>query len=81
MSKVKRGFISMLLTVSMLAGLAAFTPVAAGAAPGGLSVQDPFVFVDSATQTYYLYAVSPDAENPGIVAYQSNDLITWSDPA
>ena len=80
MSRFKRGFISTLLTVSMLTGLLAFAPITAGAAAAGLSVQDPYMFVDIGTQTYYLYAVSPDAANPGVVAYRSNNLVTWSDP-
>ncbi|GAA5198164.1 hypothetical protein GCM10023322_70920 [Rugosimonospora acidiphila] len=46
-----------------------------------LNVQNPFVFADPKTRTYYLYAQSPDPSNTGIVVYRSKNLKSWSAPA
>ena len=53
----------------------------AGAYPYKLSdikVANPFIYADHKTQTYYLYTSNMDAANPGVIAYQSKDLKSWS---
>lgn len=51
--------------------------------PSGLSSVDgrgAYVLADPASQTYYLYAQSPDASDSGIVVYTSRNLRKWSKP-
>jgi len=50
-----------------------------------IRIRDPFVYVDAASKTYYLYAqcgnrLNNDGLGLGVEVYRSEDLITWSEP-
>lgn len=50
-----------------------------------IRVRDPFIYADTSTQTYYLYAQSGNRmKNPqpgeGVDVYRSKDLELWSEP-
>jgi arylsulfatase A-like enzyme/GH43 family beta-xylosidase len=73
---------------------AAVAPVApvpparpAGIATADLRIRDPFVYADSATQTYYLYRQMANGRLDGtkggprgVEVFQSKDLKTWTGP-
>lgn len=85
MSKQKK-LLALLLVITLLATtavpvFAAETKAEPSAYPNRLSdikVSNPFIYADQGTQTYYLYTSSLDA-TPGVIAYQSKDLKSWSD--
>ena len=80
----------MLRFLSWLALLAA--PADAGLAAGeypldtlDFRIRDPFLYADRESRTYYLYASTGNtpqtaALGEGVVAYQSQDLVRWSEP-
>jgi hypothetical protein len=45
-----------------------------------IPLQDPFVFVDQATQSYCLYVEASSGANSGVACYQSKNLREWSGP-
>ncbi len=50
---------------------------------GDIRVRDPFIFADTKTATYYMYAQSANRENSGFLGvevYASKDLINWLPP-
>ena len=50
-----------------------------------IRIRDPFIFVDSISKTYYMYAqcqnkISRDKTKQGVEVYKSRDLQTWKGP-
>ena len=48
-----------------------------------IRIRDPFIYADSKTRTYYLYAQSanrPKSGFLGVEAYTSKDLENWNPP-
>lgn len=48
-----------------------------------IRVRDPFIYADTETKTYYLYAQSENRENSGykgVEVYASKDLVNWIPP-
>lgn len=70
-----------LAATAAVPALAADTKAASATYPKKLSdiqVDNPFIYADEETQTYYLYTSNRDVKNPGVIAYQSKDLKNWS---
>jgi len=45
-----------------------------------IPLQDPYVFVDQATQSYYLYVEASSDGHSGVACYQSKNLRDWTGP-
>ena len=45
-----------------------------------IPLQDPYVLVDQATQTYFLYAEASSAAESGVAVYRSKNLRDWTGP-
>lgn len=76
--------IALLSFFACCAGLFAQLPIQEHLKLDDFRAHDPWILVDRASQTYYLYTASgpqgSSEHRSGVVAYKSKDLETWSGP-